>query len=187
MKHDNLSAPSGADTSAASEDASEQRGNLKQRLHQHLKHEVYCKLGVSTIHGVGVFALRDIPKGTQPLQSMASRKEKKFSRAELKEIPNSVRKHLADFCLIESGRVFVPEIGMNAVNISVYLNHSKTPNLFFNKQEVLEALRDITRGEELTIDYDISFGDEHVFGDKELAADDGPVELPHDPPSGGSA
>lgn len=187
MKHDNLTAPPGADTSAASEDSSEQRGNLKQRLHQHLKHEVYCKLGVSTIHGVGVFALRDIPKGTQPLQSMASRKEKKFSRAELKEIPNSVRKHLADFCLIESGRVFVPEIGMNAVNISVYLNHSKTPNLFFNKQEVLEALRDITRGEELTIDYDLSFGDEHVFGDKELAADDGPVELPHDPPSGGSA
>ena len=54
-------------------------------------------------------------------------------------------------------------------------------------ERVLEALRDITRGEELTIDYDLSFGDEHVFGDKELAADDGPVELPHDPPSGGSA
>ncbi|MFM7523696.1 MAG: SET domain-containing protein-lysine N-methyltransferase [Betaproteobacteria bacterium] len=188
MKHDNLPTASSADSSDASHDEPEQRGNLKQRLHQHLKHEVYCKLGVSTIHGVGVFALRDIPKGIHPLQSMASRKEKKFSRAELKEIPGSVRKHLADFCLIESGRVFVPEIGMNAVNISVYLNHSKTPNLFFNKQEVLEALRDITRGEELTIDYDVSFGDEHVFGDKELAADDdGPNELQGAPPSGGGA
>jgi hypothetical protein len=117
---------------------------------------------------------------------MASRKEKKFSRAELKELPSSVRKHLADFCLIEGGRVFVPEIGMNAVNISVYLNHSKTPNLFFNKQELLEAQRDITRGEELTIDYDISFGDEHVFGDKELAADDATSEIPNQPPSGGA-
>ena len=157
-----------------SPEESEQAGNLKNRLHQHLKHEVYCKLGVSTIHGVGVFALRDIPKGTLPLKSMVSRKEKKFSRSELKEIPSSVRKHLADFCLVESGRVSVPEIGMNAVNISVYLNHSKTPNLFFNKAEVLEALRDIARGEELTIDYDLSFGEEHVFGDKELAADDKP-------------
>jgi SET domain-containing protein len=157
-----------------SPEESEQAGNLKHRLHQHLKHEVYCKLGVSTIHGVGVFALRDIPKGTLPLKSMVSRKEKKFSRSELKEIPSSVRKHLADFCLVESGRVSVPEIGMNAVNISVYLNHSKTPNLFFNKAEVLEALRDIARGEELTIDYDLSFGEEHVFGDKELAADDKP-------------
>jgi len=61
---------------------------------------------------------------------------------------------------------------MNAVNISTYLNHSKAPNLFFNKEEVLEALHDITRGTELTIDYDVSFGDEHRFGDQELAADD---------------
>ncbi len=172
MKHDTPPhAPNVADEFDDA-DEPEHPGNLKNRLHQHLKNEVYCKLGVSTIHGVGVFALRDIPKGTLPLQSMVSRKEKKFSRTKLKEIPKSVRKHLADFCLIESGRVFVPEIGMNAVNISIYLNHSKTPNLAFNKQDVLEALRDIARGEELTIDYDISFGEEHVFGDKELTDGD---------------
>ncbi len=153
-------------------DAPEPPGNLKERLHNHLKDEVYCKLGVSTIHGVGVFALRDIPKGTKPFKSMVTHKEKKFSRTELKDVPGSVRKHLADFCLVESGRVFVPQIGMNAVNISTYLNHSKAPNLFFNKEEVLEALHDITRGTELTIDYDVSFGDEHRFGDQELAADD---------------
>ncbi|NDC09296.1 MAG: SET domain-containing protein-lysine N-methyltransferase [Oxalobacteraceae bacterium] len=168
MKHDtHPHAPNVTDVLDDS-DEPEHVGNLKYRLHQHLKNEVYCKLGVSTIHGVGVFALRDIPKGTLPLQSMVSRKEKKFSRTKLKEIPKSVRKHLADFCLIESGRVFVPEIGMNAVNISIYLNHSKTPNLGFNKQDVLEALRDVARGEELTIDYDLSFGEEHVFDDKEL-------------------
>ena len=174
MKHEIPPPPAGAPDEAELAGTAEPTGNLKHRLHQHLKHEVYCKLGVSNIHGVGVFALRDIPKGTQPLKSMVSRKEKKFSRAELKEIPSSVRKHLANFCLVDSGRVFVPEIGMNAINISVYLNHSKTPNLFFNKQEVLEALRDIARSEELTIDYDLSFGDEHVFGDEELAADDEP-------------
>jgi SET domain-containing protein len=151
-------------------DVPEEPGNLKDRLHDHLKHEVYCKLGVSKIHGVGVFALRDIPKGTKPLKSMVTHKEKKFSRTEIKDVPGSVRKHLADFCLVEGGRVFVPQIGMNAVNISTYLNHSKTPNLFFNKEEVLEALRDVQRGEEMTIDYDLSFGEEHVFGDPELSA-----------------
>jgi SET domain-containing protein len=153
-------------------DAPEEPGNLKERLHEHLKHDVYCRLGVSKIHGVGVFALRDIPKGTKPLKSMVTNKEKKFSRTELKDLPGSVRKHLADFCLVESGRVFVPQIGMNAVNLSVYLNHSKTPNLFFNKDEVLETLHDVQRGDEMTIDYDISFGETHVFGDEELAADD---------------
>ena len=150
----------------------EEPGNLKDRLHEHLRNEVYCKLGVSKIHGVGVFALRDIPKGTKPLKSMVTHKEKKFSRTELKDVPGSVRKHLSDFCLVEGGRVFVPQIGMNAVNISTYLNHSKTPNLFFNKDDELEALFDVKRGDEMTIDYDISFGEEHIFGDAELAGDD---------------
>ena len=154
------------------EDLPEETGNLKERLHEHLRNEVYCKLGVSKIHGVGVFALRDFPKGTKPLKSMVTHKEKKFSRTELKDVPGSVRKHLSDFCLVEGGRVFVPRIGMNAVNISTYLNHSKTPNLFFNKDDELEALFDVKRGDEMTIDYDISFGDEHIFGDEELAGDD---------------
>ena len=139
--------------------------SLKDKLYDHLRDDVYCKLGVSPIHGIGVFALRDIPKGTKPLNSMVSKKEIKFSRIELKKVPSSVRKHLASFCLVEKGRVFAPEIGMNAVNLSIYLNHSKTPNLRFNEKDVLEAMRDITRNEELTIDYDISFGEEHLFGE----------------------
>ena len=144
----------------------------KEKLYQHLLQDVYCKLGVSPIHGIGVFALRDIPAGTAPLRSMVSNKEIKFSRIELKKVPSSVRRHLSMFCLVEKGRVFAPEIGMNAVNLSVYLNHSKQPNLKFDDKDVLRAIRDIARGEELTIDYDLSFGDEHVFGDEELAADE---------------
>ncbi len=137
--------------------------SLKEKIYDHLKDDVYCKLGVSTIHGIGVFALRDIPKGTKPLNSLVSNKEVKFSRIELKKVPSTVRKHLAMFCLIEKGRVFAPVIGMNAVNLSVYLNHSKTPNLFYNDDGVLEAMVDIAQGDEVTIDYDISFDDEHLF------------------------
>ncbi len=137
--------------------------SLKEKLYEHLKEHVYCKLGVSPIHGIGVFALRDIPKGTHPLKSMVSNKEIKFSRIELKAVPSTVRKHLNMFCLVEKGRVFAPEIGMNAVNLSIYLNHSKTPNLFYNDDGVLEAMVDIAKGDEVTIDYDISFDDEHIF------------------------
>ena len=137
--------------------------NLKEKLFEHLRDQVYCKLGVSKIHGIGVYALRDIPKGTAPLKSMVTNKEIRFSRIELKKVPSSVRKHLSAFCLVEKGRVFVAEIGMNAVNISTYLNHSKEPNLFFNDDGVLIAMYDIARGDELTIDYDISFDDEHFF------------------------
>lgn len=139
--------------------------SLKEKLYEHLLNEVYCKLGVSPIHGIGVFALRDIPAGVAPLKSMVTNKEIKFSRIELKKVPSSVRRHLAMFCLVEKGRVAAPEIGMNAVNISTYLNHSKQPNLRFDDKDVLRAVHDIVRGEELTIDYDESFGEEHDFSD----------------------
>lgn len=142
----------------------------KEKLYQHLVQDVYCRLGVSTIHGIGVFALRDIPAGTAPLKSMVSNKEIKFSRIELKKVPSSVRRHLAMFCLVEKGRVFAPEIGMNAVNISIYLNHTKQPNLKFDDKDVLRAIRDIARGEELSIDYDESFDDEHDFSDEDEPA-----------------
>ena len=147
--------------------------SLKEKLYEHLVSEVYCKLGVSTIHGIGVFALRDIPAGVAPLKSMVTNKEIKFSRVELKKVPSSVRRHLSMFCLVEKGRVFAPEIGMNAVNISIYLNHSKQPNLKFDDKDVLRAVRDIARGEELTIDYDESFDDEHDFSDEDEAEDIG--------------
>lgn len=140
--------------------------SLKEKLYEHLKDDVYCKLGVSTIHGIGVFALRDIPKGAKPLKSMVSNKEVKFSRIELKSVPSTVRKHLNMFCLVEKGRVYAPEIGMNAVNLSIYLNHSKTPNLFYNDDGVIEAMVDIPQGSEVTIDYDISFDDEHIFDEE---------------------
>ena len=147
--------------------------SLKEKLYEHLTHDVYCKLGVSTIHGIGVFALRDIPSGVAPLKSMVTNKEIKFSRIELKKVPSAVRRHLSMFCLVEKGRVFAPEIGMNAVNISIYLNHSKTPNLKFDDKDVLRAVRDIARGEELTIDYDESFDDEHDFSDEDDPSDIG--------------
>ena len=139
--------------------------SLKDKLYDHLRDDVYCKLGVSGIHGIGVFAIRDIPKGTAPLRSMVSNKGIKFSRIELKKVPSSVRKHLSRFCLVEKGRVFAPEIGLNAVNVSIYLNHSKKPNLRFDDKDVLRAVRDIERGDELTIDYDVSFDDDHDFSD----------------------
>jgi hypothetical protein len=35
----------------------------KSRVLEHLQTEVYCRLGISKVHGIGVFAIRSIPKG----------------------------------------------------------------------------------------------------------------------------
>ena len=36
---------------------------MKERLIKHLKEDVYCRLGVSKVHGIGIIAIKDIPKG----------------------------------------------------------------------------------------------------------------------------
>jgi SET domain-containing protein len=59
--------------------------------------------------------------------------------------------------------VCVPVVGLNVVNISVYINHSKKPNLIMNKDGSFTSTRRIAPGEELFMDYDVSFDEEHYF------------------------
>jgi SET domain-containing protein len=136
---------------------------IKEQLLAHLQNEVFCRLGVSTVHGIGVFAIRNIPMGENPLASSLSFKEVKFSHAELKKLPRGVRKEIEIFCYYDKDAVFVPEIGLNSMNMSVYLNHSKEPNVRYRKNGKLKALKHIEAGEELFLDYDQSYGEKHTF------------------------
>ena len=67
------------------------------------------------------------------------------------------------FCYVDGKRAEIPSIGLNTMHLSLYLNHSKKPNLRFNSDGELVAIRKVAKGKELFIDYDISFGDEHDF------------------------
>ena len=139
--------------------------SVKQNLLEHLSRDVYCRLGTSKVHGIGVFALRTIPKGINPLNSLMSYEEVRFSRKELAELPKSVRKQMDIFCYYVKDKVFVPSIGLNIMDMALYLNHSKKPNLRMHKSGRMETLRTIRTGEELMMDYDHSFGDKHTFKD----------------------
>jgi len=136
----------------------------KKKLLQHLRTEVFCRLGVSPVHGIGVFAIRDILKGAKPLKSRLKLHEIKLNYSEISSLPQQVRKELDMFCYYDKQHMLIPAIGMNAMNMSVYLNHSKTPNLKMRKDGVLIALRNIKQDEELVMDYDDSFGEVHTFG-----------------------
>ena len=135
----------------------------EKRLLEHLDKEVYCKLGVSPVHGIGVFAVRPIPKGVHPLKSYLNHKEVDISKKLLKNLPKGVRQQIDIFCYYDKKKVSIPTIGLNSFDLAVYLNHSKNPNLRFKKAGVLISLRPIAEGEELFIDYDISFGEKHFF------------------------
>jgi SET domain-containing protein len=137
--------------------------NTKKRIIQHLEEEVFCKLGISPIHGIGVFAIRSIAKGINPLKTYIRSREIDVSKKDIKHLPKGVRSQIDMFCYYDRTKVSIPVNGMNSFDLAVYLNHSKRPNLRFKKNGALQSLISIAEGEELFIDYDISFGEKHFF------------------------
>lgn len=71
----------------------------KNRLLKHLKNDIYCRIGVSKVHGVGVIAIKDIPKGTIPFATLSKEEDKiiNLTKDDIKDIHPNVRKLLADF------------------------------------------------------------------------------------------
>lgn len=139
----------------------------RTKLLKHLQDGVYCRLSVSRIHGVGVFAIRDIPKGTNPFKIMVPDEYYHYTAEELSTLSSGVMKLIDQFCYCVDGVYEVPKRSFNTLNLSVYLNHSKTPNLKMIDDGEFVALTDIAPGDEVTMDYDDSFNDEHVFDGEE--------------------
>lgn len=119
--------------------------------------EVYCRLGV-TPHGVGVVAIRTIPKGTDPFKNcdpFGDIIEIPEAEFESFDAPEEAKKLVRDFCALQDGIYFVPNYGIDAIDKSYFLNHSENPNMTTpDKGETFLAARDIAAGEELTANYD---------------------------------
>ena len=139
------------------------RSKFKKKLLQQLREDVYCKMAASDIHGVGVFAIRVIPKGAYPFKGRKPYKEVRVSRKELQSVPYAVRRLIDTFCLTENGTILIPELGLNAMDMPFYINHSKRPNLCIEENGSIKTKRSVLAGEELTMDYDATFGGEHLF------------------------
>ncbi len=112
---------------------------------------VSTRLGRSRIHGVGVFAIRKIQKGTKlfpgDVDDMIW-----IEKDELGRLPKNTRQLYEDFAVLKDGRYGSP-LSFNRLTPSWYLNHSKTPNVHCDRNYDFTALRTINRGEELTVDY----------------------------------
>jgi SET domain-containing protein len=126
----------------------------KQALIKQLAESTYVMIQPSTIHGIGVFAIRDIPKGTQDIFSQGFGDWIEVSREEVEALPEHSKALVENHCLFDEKSYFIPEYGFKMVDLVIYLNHSDTPNVIsINDGERFEAIRDIQVGEELFVDY----------------------------------
>ena len=71
----------------------------KNKLLNHLKNDIYCRIGVSKVHGVGVIAIKDIPKGVMPFITLSKEEDKiiNLTDDDIKDFPKGVRTILKDF------------------------------------------------------------------------------------------
>lgn len=129
----------------------------KTELLAELAQQTYVMLRPSPIEGVGVFAIKDIPKGCREMFSKPDASEEwvLLSKKEVEALPPHARFLVENYCLYDEHlNYFVPEHGFKKMDLCVFLNHADTPNVqSVGDGAFFEALRDIKAGEELLIDY----------------------------------
>jgi SET domain-containing protein len=136
---------------------------IKNKILRHLQNDIYCRLGVSSVHGIGVFAIRHIPKGEDPFRCLLRRKYIRLKKEDLGDLPQAVKKQIKMFCYYEDRYVDIPVSGLNVLDYALYVNHSKIPNVGITRGGHYKTQRPIHKGEELFLDYDDAFGEVHVF------------------------
>ena len=115
------------------------------------------KLKTSKIHERGLFAIKEIKKGTIVWRLS---KHKLYHRKEYREFSKRYRKILDKFSntINENGDFIYVQ------DISRYMNHSCRPNTEYSvKKRLCKAIRNISIGEEITYDYRFSMEDWEKF------------------------
>lgn len=128
----------------------------KSELLTELGDNTYVMLRPSPIQGIGIFVIRDIEVGCREMFSKPKSSDNwiKLSKEEVEALPLHARLMVENYCLYDEDHYFVPDYGFKKIDLSLFLNHSATPNILsINDGEYFEALRDIKIGEELLIDY----------------------------------
>lgn len=126
----------------------------KEELLKELQTGMYIALKPSDTHGIGVFAIVDIPKGCRNIFSIETGEWIKISFAEAATLPEHSREFIETYYLYDDGHYFIPGHGCKVIDMANYLNHSATSNIIsIEEGRWFEAIRDIKKGEELFIDY----------------------------------
>jgi hypothetical protein len=114
----------------------------------------FIRVGRSQIEGVGVFARRRIPRGTRILEYAGDR----VPMEDVQRIVDAGGPRVYSFALSEA----IAIDGTRNGNDARFVNHSCAPNCeayVFDERAYFYAMRDISRGEELTIDYRLGSAD----------------------------
>jgi SET domain len=128
----------------------------KTELLAELSNNTYVMLKPSPIEGIGVFAIRDIPRGCRDMFSKPDSNDNWITvpKTDVETLPPHAQFIVGNYCLYDEENYFIPDNGFKKIDVSLFLNHADIPNLIsINDGDYFEAVRDIKAGEELLVDY----------------------------------
>jgi SET domain-containing protein len=131
---------------------------LAAKLIAEAYNDIYCKIAPSPIHGVGVFAIKDIPPNTIILKRVTeyAKVDSKF----LKRIDSNVAELYKSLLQQTDNFIFIPVNGFSSIDMSFYVNHSTTPNARYDIENYFIVSKNrILIGEEITFDYRVLAND----------------------------
>lgn len=112
---------------------------------------VYCRIQSSSIDGVGLFAIKDIPAGIDPFNnSYMAHDSLLIKKTEIEKQSDEIKKLLEDYWPSNNNSEIILPVYPNQIILSNYLNYTdNNPNIHLNNDGKWETLRLIKKGEEL--------------------------------------
>jgi SET domain-containing protein len=131
---------------------------FRSKVLARLGNQAYCKVQPSKAHGVGVFAIKDIPSGVSPWFTPNHHffdGTVRLTSHEISKLDEPVRQMLLDYNLLSKRGLFVHPYELEVLHITQFLNASSEPNLGLDteREDTFRTIKEIKTGEELTVDY----------------------------------
>ena len=130
---------------------------MQESLLKAIRHQTYCKIAPSKIHGVGVFAIKHIPINIDPFKEYPQGSETIFKVEHdlLKDIDPTLKKYIYQMYVNDPEYIYLENISPNNLPIYYRMNHSNDPNIAWDhKKRSFKSVKDINVEEQLLLDYD---------------------------------
>lgn len=102
--------------------------------------------------GIGVFALRDISKGTIICDAKLVAEDFFISGKEFNKLDKETKEVMIDFCAQDEDGYYTP-MNLNYLSIPLHMNHSCDGNVGCNDKGNFVAIKNIKKGTEACFDY----------------------------------
>ena len=129
----------------------------KSEVLEYVSNSLYCEVGVSSINGVGVMAIKDIPSGSDPFVEFGEDVNMVVSSSDLDDIDDGVVNWLVKRFVHSWTKQKIILTTHSQWHLKLYVNDSGSANMTRHTDGSYGALANISSGSELVLNFENEF------------------------------